>query len=185
MRLTDEKLERAAAAARRFAIRPVVHSHHLWNRNGREQSNAVPSKVDPQDVDCNEPETDIGDCFEMATNASTLIEQSQIDPVVSPYRFQLYLFRSRLDGATRFVEHHYPQHAWRLGLVEDNYCQLLQKFNLLSDRPILSTDLTVEFVFRYSSVTAHTESHSLPSQYSVYNALPIDRSCVPHSNVPA
>jgi hypothetical protein len=34
MRLADEKLERAAATARCFAIRPVVHSCNLRNRVG-------------------------------------------------------------------------------------------------------------------------------------------------------
>ncbi|KAJ7859262.1 hypothetical protein B0H13DRAFT_1901511 [Mycena leptocephala] len=123
---------------------------------------AVNNPNDPQDIDCNEPEVDRGEYSESATNASILIDRSQPDLVVSPYRFQLYLFRSRLDRATRFVERHYPQHTWRLDLVEDNYRQLLQKFHLLSDRPILSTDLTVEFVFRYSAVTAHAESDPLP-----------------------
>lgn len=95
-----------------------------------------------------------------------MLQPSESTPdVVSPYRFQLHLFRSRLNVAAVYVKRHYPHHMWRLCLVEELYSELMQKFRLLSDQPIAVTaDLSPEFVFRYSSVTAHTERDTLPCE---------------------
>jgi hypothetical protein len=100
------------------------------------------------------------------SSQSVVLEPSAPTTVVSPYRFQLHLFSSRLDGAARFIERHYPQHSWRLELITKLHRELLDNFPSPSDLPpSLAADLSPEFVFRYSSVISHTESDTLPCEW--------------------
>ncbi|KAJ7983085.1 hypothetical protein DFH06DRAFT_1318547 [Mycena polygramma] len=140
----DARRARIAAAAQRFAPRPVAHGRNLRNRADSTAEKLV--GVSPEPPASSE---------DLVSSAPTAVPSPTFNPSPSACRYQIFLLRSRLDASNAFIIHAYPQYMWRASQVETIYLKFIDALPPASDiESAVMSDMSPDFVFRYSSLQA-------------------------------